>query len=488
MHRRSRPISRRCSSRSSRQRVALRLLCLALVALPPALGAQSDYAAQRLASAGTLEDRGQFTAAIVERLWAHPALSRLEHRDHNAHQIWRLLQRLPSTALARPPQATPWTAEGWWALARTHRQAAGSNWDLAEALRQWERQYPDHPARASILRTLQVDLPLHRPTHPRAHSYAPRPQRIAVVAPTSGALGGAGQALVDGLLDASRAYPDISLRVFDSGPSGGMATYQAAAGYRPDLIIGPLDKSAVERLAQQSGLSVPTLALNYGPRSAWGAANLWQFGLAPEDDAAAAAEQAIARGMRRAAVLFADDDWGRRVGLGFLDRFETLGGHIVRQTRFWPGGADLQDAVRHLLQPDTHRPLWQDTRPDRLQGSRQIDLLFLAAKSRDARLIVPLLRFHHAVDLPIYAPDAALGGRSNTEAERDLDGVLLCGPRGSGTGDGAFPQFYALGHDAFTLASQLGSLAGGQSIDGQTGQLSEDVGGRIVRRADCNRL
>ena len=257
---------------------------------------------------------------------------------------------------------------------------------------------------------------------------------------------------------------------------------------RDSLIIGPLDKSAVERLAQQSGLSVPTLALNYGPRSAWGAANLWQFGLAPEDDAAAAAEQAIARGMRRAAVLFADDDWGRRVGLGFLDRFEALGGHIVRQTRFWPGGADLQDAVRHLLQPDTHRPLWQDTRPDRLQGSRQIDLLFLAAKSRDARLIVPLLRFHHAVDLPIYAPDAALGGRSNTEAERDLDGVLLCGPRGSGTGDGAFPQFYALGHDAFTLASQLGSLAGGQSIDGQTGQLSEDVGGRIARRADCNRL
>ena len=96
-----------------------------------------------------------------------------------------------------------------------------------------------------------------------------------------------------------------------------MATYQAAAGYRPDLIIGPLDKSAVERLAQQSGLSVPTLALNYGPRSAWGAANLWQFGLAPEDDAAAAAEQAIARGMRRAAVLFADDDWGDAWVLAF---------------------------------------------------------------------------------------------------------------------------------------------------------------------------
>ncbi|MEC9407127.1 MAG: penicillin-binding protein activator [Pseudomonadota bacterium] len=489
MRHRSKPISRRCSNTRGGQHAAALLLSLILASLPTASSAQSDYAAQRLTSARTLEDRGQFTAAIVERLWAHAALDRLDQRDHNAHQIWRLLQRLPSTALNRPPDATPWTAQGWWALARAHRQAAGSNWDLSEALQRWEQQFPDHPARDSVLRTLRVDLPMHRRQAPAMMGGpAPRPQRIAVVAPTTGALGGAGQALVDGLLEASRARPDISLRLFDSAPSGGLATYQAAAGYRPDLIIGPLDKSAVERLAQQTQLSVPTLALNYGPRSAWGTGNLWQFGLAPEDDAAAAAEQARARGLQRAAVLFADDDWGRRVGLGFLERFEALGGRIVRQTRFWPGSSELQDAVRHLLQPDAPTPLWQDTRPGRLAGSRQVDLLFLAAKSRDARLIVPLLRFHHAVDLPIYAPDAALGGRQNAEALRDLDRVMLCGPRAGESGQTAFPQFHALGHDAFAVANQLPLLTAGHRLEGQTGQLSLESGGRIARHADCSRL
>ncbi|WP_348671960.1 penicillin-binding protein activator [uncultured Abyssibacter sp.] len=463
------------------------LLVLVALAASPALPA--DDAAYRLASARTLENRGQLTAAIVERLWADQALHRIEQRDHNDHQIWRLLQRLPSTALNAPPAAAPWTAEGWWALARSYRDHATSHWDLARTLDAWARRYPDHPARDSILRTLQVDLPPTQPTYRHvAPRHAVRPQRIAVVVPTSGPLGDAGRALADALLDAARAAPDLSIRLFDSGAGDSYSVYQAAAQYGPDLIVGPLDKSTVEVLSRQGRLLIPTLALNYGSSSAWSAGNLWQFGLAPEDDAAAAAAQAIQAGRRRAAILFSDDDWGRRVGLGFLEHYEALGGEVIDQASFWAGSDDLQAAVQHLLQPDATRPLWQDTRPGRLAGSRRIDMLFLAAKSRDARLLVPLLRFHHAVDLPVYAPDAALSARRDQEAINDLRMVLLCGPRDNNGEAGDFAQFSALGRDAFAVATQLPALESGQEIQGATGRLSLATGGQVRRRATCSPL
>lgn len=486
MHPRSRRISRRCSSRATRVAAAC-LLVLAGAAAVQAT-AQGDNAAYRLASARTLENRGQVTAAIVERLWADQALRRIDQRDHNQHQIWRLLQRLPSTALTTPPAAAPWTAQGWWELARTHRASVASQWELSHALEAWAHRYSDHPARDSVLRTLQVDLPTRTVQPYAGPSRAVRPRRVAVVVPTSGPLGDAGQALVDGLLDAASRQPNLGVQLFDSAASDSLAAYQAAARHAPDLIIGPLDKPSVEALSRQGRLSVPTLALNYGPRSAWGAANLWQFGLAPEDDAAAAAAHALRAGYRRAAILFADDDWGRRVGLGFLETYEAQGGEIVEQASFPANSQDLQAAVQYLLRPESPAPLWQDTRRGRLAGSRRVDALFLAAKSRDARLLVPLLRFHHAVDLPVYAPDAALNARRDQEALNDLRGVLLCGPR-DGRGDGGpFAQFHALGRDAFSVATQLPELSAGQAIDGDTGRLTLSTGGHIRRQATCRPL
>ncbi|MDO6806074.1 penicillin-binding protein activator, partial [Wenyingzhuangia sp. 1_MG-2023] len=78
-------------------------------------------------------------------------------------------------------------------------------------------------------------------------------------------------------------------------------------------VVGPVSKQEVVALEQRQDLAIPTLALNYGDpaadNEATTSANLYQFGLAPEDDAIQAANQAWADGHRRALVMIPEGSW-----------------------------------------------------------------------------------------------------------------------------------------------------------------------------------
>lgn len=484
----------RMRGRAAATVIALLVALTGLIATAlPLPGVAQSAATHHLQRARLAEDAGDTEAAIVQRLWADESLVRIDQRDHNRWQVWRLLQRLNTNALHQPP-AGPWTVDGWWALARTHRRDARTPWVLAAALDDWEARHPDHPARESVLPSLRVDLPATRSHTMVDTTTAPsRPRRLALVLPTSGGLGAAGNAIIDGVLEAAREDASVSYRMFDSGGGMALGAYDAAVRTRPDLIIGPLDRGAVETLIRRGSMPVPTLALNYGPRSAWGAGGLWQFGLSPEDDAAAAAQQALANGQLRAAVLAADNDWGRRVAGAFIDRYETGGGFIVREGLFWPNSDEVHNGVRALLQPDSAYPLWRDARPSRKdtprqEGHREVDALFVAAKPRDARLIVPLLRFHHAVDLPVYAPDAARGSSGNPEVDRDLAGVMVCGAKAESAASVANASLHAMGRDAYRISQSLDVLGGGRVINGATGELHMGTGRQIRRTPECLRI
>ena len=494
----------------TRGRPALVALLLAGAALVQAgvSYAQPGVAEQRLRNAHYYENNRYWLAAAAERLWADEALRNLGARSDNQHHIWRLLQRLPSEQFGVLPAGLPVSAVGWWALARLDKLYHDDPWRYALALDQWAERYPNHPAQESVVLTLRSGLPVVRQRSPALDGLAPVPtlraaRRVALVVPLAGPHGPAGQAIRDGFVDAARqAGGGVELRVVDARLGGPLAAYNRASREFVDLIVGPLDKAAVTALSRRGGLAVPTLALNYAEQaSAWAPAQLFQFGLAPEDEAATAAAHAIAMGHSRAAILSADDAWGSRVADAFARQFSALGGQIIEHRGFAPGGQQLQAAVKDFLGVDTGWRLWKDWRPGPDAAARplhrpaqRIDLAFVAARARDARQIHPLLRFYEAVDLPVYATGAVYESEADQERDHDLRGLVFCDAVSAPTADEAvaenLPRLHRLGRDAYRLSQALPSLLldRQQVLDGETGRLHLDAVRGIRREPACHRI
>ena len=76
--------------------------------------------------------------------------------------------------------------------------------------------------------------------------------------------------------------------------------YRKAKPTGVQLVVGPLEKPLVKQLSTRPQLPITTLALNYSDSGTQGPAELFQFGLAAEDEAREVARRAWADGIRRA--------------------------------------------------------------------------------------------------------------------------------------------------------------------------------------------
>src|SRR5690606_20960939 len=76
-------------------------------------------------------------------------------------------------------------------------------------------------------------------------------------------------------------------------------------------LIGPVNKDQVQQISEYEKLPLLTLALNYSDRDKTDKLpdNLYQFGLAAEDEAIQIANQAWADGKRHALVLLPQGEW-----------------------------------------------------------------------------------------------------------------------------------------------------------------------------------
>lgn len=329
---------------------------------------------------------------------------------------------------------------------------------------------------------------------------------LALLLPLSGNFSVTAEAVRDGFLSASfddAAHPRV--RIYDIGatPDSLRAAYQKALADGASFLVGPLRK---EDVAAVAGFvpPVPVLGLNYLDAGVSAPFNFFQLGLAPEDEARAAARQALALGQRRALALVPDADWGSRA-LDALD--ETLragGGQVVRAQRYAQGTIDQSKAIAELMgvsaSEERHRALSavlgkkSEFEPQR-RGD--VDLIFLGARSQDARLLIPQLRFNRAGDLPVYATALVYDGKPTA----DLNGLRFCDtPWWIGDGETLAAQkaaaaslpsggtrLFALGRDAYTLSSGLarGSLHVGDGIDGVSGHLEWRGASVIGRQLAC---
>ncbi|EAR21847.1 LppC putative lipoprotein [Nitrococcus mobilis Nb-231] len=427
-------------------------------------------------------------------------------RQANRQTLWSALLAIPMQQLVGLIPPVPDRFGGWLELAYFYRTRQLDPQALPAALHAWQQRYPNHPADGTFIETLLAT----------AKRSLQKPKAIALLLPLSGSLAAVGHAVEHGFLAAYYQDPPQqrpSLWVYDVGEAGldSLSAYQAAVAEGAQVVVGPLTKSALQRLTVLDFAATPILGLNTLPSSTAGIQGLYQFGLAPEDDAFAAAELAWQRGYQTALTLTSDSDWGDRVAQAFQQRFQALGGRVLEQTRYTPEASDFGDPIEALLNLDVGirrykqlRLLLQRDLQFQPRRRRDMDCIFVGAFPREARLIRPQIRFHHGVGVPIIATAQAYEGTPQPVTDRDMDGVLLADipwliPNPDTVTDDPlsrdrlarlwpentrdFPRLYALGMDAYRLISMLALLQNdaGAQFKGRTGRLTMDEHGVIHR-------
>lgn len=429
-------------------------------------------------------------------------LSGRRNIQRNREHLWQALLLSDPNVLRAGAQLTlDENTRGWLSLgslaASTGQQGIG--W-VNGAVR-WRDTHPGHPANSIIS---ELDLP--------DELILDYPKQIALLLPLSGRTARAGQAVQNGFMGAyfsSLAGLDEaqSIRVYDVNTSGGAnAAYSNAVEDGAEFVIGPLLKNNVVALANDILVPVPVLTLNYLPDETLAPPGLYQFALAPEDEARSAAVRAILDGHTRSVALVPNNDWGRRVLSAFATEFERHGGTLLDYRNYTPANQDFSRTIEDLmslsgsvqryrrLRANIGGPLQFD--PRRRQDT---DFIFLAADASAGRLLKSQLKFHYSGDIPAYATSSifALDGRSNS----DLNGIMFADAPWEiaphpwiehlpAVFDEQFPderrlgRLHAMGYDAYQLIAALYSAsAGGMlEIDGATGQLYLDEDGKIHRR------
>ncbi|WP_010489871.1 penicillin-binding protein activator [Pseudomonas sp. S9] len=450
----------------------------------------------QLTRAKALEQDGQLLAAARERIYIAPLLSDATAAS-NHEAIWALVSRLPANQLQTTGDAD---LTGWLALASASKSAATLEQQQA-AIDNWVATHPAHPAAVQLPKPLQ-DL--------KQLSSEPIGQ-IALLLPQEGKLSSVGRALRDGFMaayyqaqQAGETLPDV--QIYDSSRISSMDSfYQQAQSAGTQLVIGPLEKELVTQLSSREQLPITTLALNYSQNEQEAPPQLFQFGLAAEDEAREAARRAWSDGMRRAIALAPSGDWGSRVLAAFRQSWEAQGGELLAaQSIAQP--VELAQQIGKLLQlrqsearsKSIEEKLGTEVaaQPSRRQD---VDFMFLAATPQQAQQIKPTLVFQYAGDMPVYATSTLNSGVYNQAQYLDMEGIEFSEtPWMLNTDDptrqliinqwpqagGSLGRLYAMGADAFILAPRLDQLKALPStrIDGLTGSLSLDAQQRVVRQ------
>ena len=340
------------------------------------------------------------------------------------------------------------------------------------------------------------------------------PPRVAVLLPETGQHLTAATALRDGIMAAYYARPAAErpeLRFYPAPPDafGTVAMLQEAAQAGASVAIGPLDKTAVAEVAAAPSLPLTVLALNQADAGSPRSPSLYQFALAPEDEAEQAAERAWADGYRTTAVITPIGSWGDRVHASFRARWEALGGQVTAHERYDAAPNDLGPAVAAAVGVDAGRQRHDELEQilgRRLEyaapASAEGRCVFVAGTASKVRDLRRELHRQGGSGLTAYGTSSAWNGDATPASEAGLAPIRIPdmpwlvadeqqGPVGRATLAAAIPasaqsplrRLYPMGIDSLDLLPHLERLrTPGQSFDGQTGNLSLDSQRRLHRR------
>ncbi len=354
----------------------------------------------------------------------------------------------------------------------------------------------------------QADVPLPPPV-PMDRIQLDRGGTIGLLLPLTGSFSAPAAAVREGFLAehfAERQGGEVRVYDVGSSPEQLLSAYQRALNDGVAFIVGPLMKEGAAQLATMTP-PVPVVSLNYLDAGTYVPVNFHQLGLAPEDEARAAADDAVAQNLRNAVALVPEGDWGTRVLAAFESRIRESGGRVVSVGRYRQGVSDQSEAISQLMgvtaSQERNRALTNalGSRPEFDARRRaDVDFVFVGARGADARVLLPQFRFYRATGLPHYATSLVYDGRLDAELSglRFCDMPFMLDPEGSPWATArtqaaglqsvaAYPRLYALGVDAYRLSAALqqNRLRVGDTLEGASGVLEWGGSSAVHRKLGC---
>ena len=461
---------------------------LGAIPAPLADAPQRDAAAIRGQALFQLGRPVEAVRVLAEReLWLDDSAAVIA----NQRLIWDGFKQYPPPA-SLTPIGDP-IVDGWLALAPL---VNAPDTDLRRALLTWRQTYTAHPAAGGLLAEL---LAAQRSTQ--------FPTQIALLLPLSSPQRTAALAVRDGFMAAhlqNSSGGNTAVRVYDTNQGGSQAAYLRAQLEGADFIVGPLLRPEVDQVIAQAGF-VPTLALNYATATNTTSGSFYQFALAPDDEARTIAAVAAARGAKSALAFVPSTARGYQIRDAFQAEFAARGGELVSWSGYEPALQDFSQTIAGVL--NVTRSTQRQRRLAANLGvavqfeawrRQDVDMIFVVADARTARLLAPQLRFYAAGDIPTYAT-ADIFTPGSTGRDNDLNGVIftdapaLLAPDATATAlqselRSFWPQrtdqlrLYGMGFDAYRLVGALyAEGAGAWPLPGMSGDLTLARDGRIHR-------
>ncbi len=450
---------------------------------------------------------------LIARIELENQIDSPEIIQRGHEQIWQLLtSQSQATLRSMTTNVRGDVYQGWIELAMVHAAAGADTNKQRSGVELWQERFPVHPANPDFATALFTPTGFEMNLDGQAVS------QVAVLLPLSGSnTATVAAAIRDGIVAAyeqsGRSGPTPVLRFYDVGDNTGYVrtAYNNAINDGADAIIGPLRKDAVAAIVSQRDVPVPTITLNTVESSGLqgNTSNIIQFGLAPEDEARAAASRAIGLGLKNAIVLQTADSRGDRETRAFQDAMFLYGGDVVHVAVLPDDSYDYSAQIKEALSIDK-----SDARFRQLSATigeklffepsirNDVDVIFLAITSEQARSVRPQLDFFHARDITrlgtsrvasltddeknnkdlnsIFYPDAPWVLRESIRKDPLYQSIQQNFP----SADGAYGKLYALGADAWQLVSNLDKLTRGERLQGYTGALELSPEGLISRYLD----
>ena len=442
--------------------------------------------------------------SVKTRILLEPLLTAPEDQVTNQQMIWHTIDPVSNETLQNlATDNTDPVLQGWAALALTVHQVGNQPQQLVAQLKAWQSQFPDHPASTLV----STDMG-------RVSDWISSPKQVALLLPIKGDIAPQAQAIMNGFMAAyyqakQQGLPSGNVKVYDTSQGNIVDVYKQALSEGAQVVVGPLTKTNVQALANTGDISVPTLALNETGDDSL-PKNFYEFSLSPQQEASVVADRATQMGYVNAITISPAGAWGDNIRQAFSQRWEQDGGKILGNLAYGPDD-DLKAKISALLNIDQsyqRRKALSKIIGQPLQFSprrrHDIDVIFLNAQPKDARQLLPLLRFYYAGDIPVYATSPIYNGIANPSKDTDLEGIRFTimpwalNPSAQAQQlrksimslwSQSFKQYsllYAFGIDGYDLITRMGQLQAFPKFgfNGNTGTLFLGSDGRILRKTE----
>jgi outer membrane PBP1 activator LpoA protein len=456
-------------------------------------------------NAKLLQLKAQAYSMVLKPIAAAKTLSQLLKTSSNeedifeyGNQIWDILIATPNSSIKNSfaKEAGNSDFAGWLALTLLAKDSTITLPQTQQKIVFWQGAWPAHPAATmppkGLLQLMSITAI----------------EKVAVLIPLSGRLSSAGHSIRDGIITAHLAHKDnknTELQFFDTNKNDNISQlYQLAITDGATAVIGPLTKKNLLQLEQEVTISVQTLALNV-TENTLNNSNLSKLGLSANDDSLLASKQALSAGLNSALVIQSNKNWSARAANSFIDNWKQHEAKVAVRTTFTDNitmSNIIKDAL-NLQYSQKRTKYLQDVLGQVVASDpyrrKDIDMVFIATNSQEARSLKPILAFHFAGDLPVYATSQINNGSSSQSKDMDLNDIYFGETPWAIAADntkfsravnnhikrgGSYSKnLYALGIDAYHVSQRMALLTinGNYRLQGFTGELNRLSTGNIKR-------